>query len=286
MKSGYRCIYLYLVISLSIRTLNNIIKRYIRVNMIRVKILLSICILVTLSKDIYAQRKTKGDDTEEVYKSFTSFGLTTNTNSGILGGAVFRKSNLMSSTLFGKTQYRYLAVELVNVKHPKEQAQSFNTGARFTFGKENYLFVLRPEYGREVALFNRHEDEGISVSAIVAAGPSIGFEKPYMIQKQISGGRVQTVPVKIDPNSTVDPYENFVGVGSFFSGFGQSKVVPGLHVKAALSFELSAFRENVTGVEIGFLAEGFTRKIEIMGYADNKSVYTSGYITLYFGSKK
>lgn len=255
--------------------------------MIRVKILLSICILVILSTDIYAQRRVKSEDTEDIYKSFISFGLTTNTNSGILGGVVFRKSDLMSSTLFGKNQYRYLAVELVNVKHPKEQAQSLNTGPRFTFGKENYLFVLRPEYGRELSLFNKHDDEGISISAIVAAGPSLGFEKPYMIQTQESGGRVVTVPVKVssDPGAP-DPYENFVGVGSFFSGFGQTKVVPGLHVKTALSFELSAFRENVTGVEIGFLAEGFSRKIDIMGYAENRSFYTSGYITLYFGSKK
>jgi len=254
--------------------------------MIRVKLLLSICILVTLSTDIYAQRKPKSDDNEDVYKSFTSVGLTTNTNSGILGGAVFRKSNAISGTLFGKNQYRYLAVELVNVRHPKELAQSFNTGARFVFGKANYFFVLRPEYGREITLFNRHEDEGISISAIVAAGPSIGFEKPYMIQKQVGNGRVETVPFKLTDDPGKDPYENFVGVGSFFSGFGQSKVVPGLHIKTALSFELSAFRENVTGVEVGFLAEGFTRKIDIMAYAQNKSFYTSGYITLYFGSKK
>jgi len=263
-----------------------ITKRYVRVNMMRVKLLLSICILVLLSTDIYAQRRGKNEDTEEVYKSFTSFGLTTNTNSGILGGAVFRKSNAIPGKLFGKNQYRYLAVELVNVRHPKELAQSFNTGARFVYGKQNYLFVLRPEYGREITLFNRHEDEGIAISAIVAAGPSLGFEKPYMIQRQVAGGQVVTTPLRVDPNSTQDPYEGFVGVGSFFSGFGQSKVVPGLHLKTALSFELSAFRENVTGVEIGFLAEGFTRKIDIMAYAQNKSFYTSGFITLYFGSKK
>ena len=53
-----------------------------------------------------------------------------------------------------------------------------------------------------------------------------------------------------------------------------------------MSFELSAFRENVTGVEMGFIAEAFTRKIQIMAFAENRSVYTSGYITLYFGSKK
>jgi hypothetical protein len=252
--------------------------------MIRVKFLLSVSILAVLSTNLYAQRRAKVEENEDRYKTFTSGGITTNTNSGILGGAVFRQSSALSSKFLGKNQYRYLAVELVNVKHPKEIAQqNFVSGSRFVYGKRNYLFSLRPEYGREVTLFNRHEDEGISISAIVAAGPTIGIEKPYMIQVQGQDGRVITKALNADdPN----PYENFVGGGSFFQGFGQMKIVPGAHIKTALSFELSAFRENVTGVEIGFIAEAFTRKPNIMLMAENRSFYSSGYITLYFGSKK
>lgn len=248
----------------------------------RVKLLLSVAILFALSTEIYAQRRSvKNEDAEETYKSFTSVGITTNTNSGILGGAVFRQSSALGSKMFGKNAYRYLALELVNVKHPKElSTQDFVTGARLVYGKQNYLFVLRPEYGREIALFSRQDDEGISISGIVAAGPSLGFEKPYMVQYQGSDGRVTTEP--FDPNKAGD----IIGAGSFFQGFGKSKVVPGLHVKTAMSFELSAFRDNVTGVEIGFIAEAFSRKITIMADAQNKAFFTSGYLTLYFGSKK
>ncbi|WP_138484912.1 hypothetical protein [Dyadobacter bucti] len=256
--------------------------------MMRVKLLLSVSILFALLTDVYAQRRAKAEDNEESYKSFTSVGVTTNTNSGILGGAVFRQSSALSSKLFGKNQYRYLAVEVVNVKHPKELSQQdFVTGARLVIGKQNYLFAVRPEYGREITLFNRHEDEGISISGILAAGPSLGLEKPYMVQVQNSDGRVTTVP--FDPATHSGGSQNsgvVIGAGSFFQGFGQTKVVPGLHLKTAMSFELSAFRDNVTGIEIGFIAEAFTRKIQIMAYAENRSVYTSGYITLYFGSKK
>lgn len=250
--------------------------------MMRVKLLLSVSILFALSTEIYAQRRSvKNEDAEETYKTFTSVGITTNTNSGILGGAVFRQSAALGSKMFGKNAYRYLALELVNVKHPKElSTQDFVTGARLVYGKQNYLFVLRPEYGREIALFSRQDDEGISISGIVAAGPSLGFEKPYMVQYQGSDGRVTTQP--FDPNRAGD----IIGAGSFFSGFGKSKVVPGLHVKTAMSFELSAFRDNVTGVEVGFIAEAFTRKITIMADAQNKAFFTSGYLTLYFGSKK
>ena len=253
--------------------------------MIRVKLLLFVSILVVISTNTYAQRRAKvAEENEDNYKTFTSGGITTNTNSGILGGAVFRRSSAISSKLFGKNQYQYLAAELVNVKHPKEiSQQDFVTGARFVYGKQNYLFVLRPEYGREITLFNRHEDEGISISGIVAVGPTIGLEKPYMIQVEGTDRRVVTKSIDAD---ATNPYEGLIGSGSFFQGFGQMKFVPGVHLKTALSFELSAFRENVTGVEIGFLAEAFARKPNIMLYAENKSFFSSGYITLYFGSKK
>jgi hypothetical protein len=255
--------------------------------MIRVKYLPVLLILVAVSTNIYAQRRPKAEDNEESYKKFTSIGITTNTNSGILGGAVLRQSTALSSTFMGKNQYRYLALEIVNVKHPKElSTQDFATGARLVYGKQNYLFVLRPEYGREITLFNRHEDEGISISGIVAAGPSIGLVKPYMVQYQNSNGAIVTEPFDPVKSASSSGNTGIIGAGRFFDGFGLTKIVPGLHLKTALSFELSAFRENVTGLEIGFIAEAFTRKIDIMAYADNRSFYTSGYITLYFGNKK
>jgi hypothetical protein len=247
------------------------------------------CLILTgffflLLSPAWAQRRTEQDTDIEKYNSLTSIGVTTNTNSGILGGVVLRKSKSLPGTLFGKQQFQYLALEVVNVKHPKElSSQNFVTGSRFTYGKQNYLFVLRPEYGRELMFFNRHADEGISISGIVAAGPSIGLEKPYIIQFQSRPGVIVSEPY--DPIKHAQT-ELIIGSGSFFQGFDKVKIVPGLHVKAALTFELSAFRENMTGLEIGFLAEAFSRKIIIMPAAENRSFFTSGYVTLYFGNKK
>jgi hypothetical protein len=227
----------------------------------------------------WSQRKTDRniDPDTDNYSKFTSIGITANTNSGILGGAVLRQSKALPSQFRGKKQFRYMALEIVNVKHPREIVVS-DFGPRLIYRKMNYLFALRPQYGRELMFFNHRDDEGIAFSGIIAAGPTIGLEKPYMIQVN-EGGVVRTVPYT--PEIT-----QFVGVGSFFQGFGKTKIVPGIHVKAALNFELSAFRNNMTGVEVGFLAEAFTRKIELMAFAENRSFYTSGYIALYFGSKK
>ncbi|GAB2593799.1 hypothetical protein [Spirosoma areae] len=234
------------------------------------------------------------DSEDDVYKTVTTFGLTTNTSSGIIGGFVFRQSKLLPTTLFGMQQARYLSLEVVNVKHPKEIQSSINSiGSRYIEGKENYLFVVRPQYGREVKLFQRNSDEGIAVSGILAAGPSLGIIKPYYLEVSY-GNQTRTVPASQVNGFATATGETVTGAGSFFQGFGQSKLTVGLNIKAALSFELSAFRSNTTGVEIGFLTEIFPSRIVIIPGTDpngsredgNRSFFTSGYISLFFGSKK
>jgi len=232
------------------------------------------------------------DPEDDNYQRTTTFGVTTNTNSGILGGVSFRQSKQLSDDLFGLPQARYLSIEAVNVKHPKELSTSSGyASGRYIEGKENYLFAVRGQYGREVKLFQRSGDEGIAVNGIVAAGPTLGIIKPYYVNVQ-EGNRQVSVPASslYQPGATGAP----VGPGGFFQGFGSSQFTVGLNAKAALSFELSTFRNNTTGVEIGFLAEVFPNKIVIIPDLSpganrtdgNRQFFTSGYITLFFGSRK
>ena len=247
--------------------------------------------LLSLTQVSYAQ---SADSEDENYRTITTFGVTTSTNSGIIGGFSFRQSKLLSGTLLGMPQYRYLSVELVNVRHPKEIQSSISSfGSRFVDGKENYLFVVRPQYGREVKLFQRDADDGISVSGILAGGPSLGIIKPYYLEVSF-GNTTRQVPASQVNGFTTPTGESVTGKGNFFQGIDESKLTVGLNVKAALSFELSAFRTNTTGLEIGFLAEAFPNKIVIIPNTTpggnrtdgNRSFFTSGYITLFFGSKK
>lgn len=232
---------------------------------------------------------------EDNYTSVTTYGLTTNTNAGLLGGFVFRQSKLLPGTLLGKRQFRYLSLEIVNVKHPKEyQQQSLYGSSRFVYGKENYLFVLRPQYGREIQLFRRNADEGVAINAIIAGGPSIGIIKPYYVEIQsgTSQSATRTLPYATAVKQQIAG--EIIGAGGFFEGLGESKLTVGLHLKTAVSFELSAFRSNTTGIEVGFLAEAFPKTIVILPNPDpnvdpnigNRSFFTSGYITLFFGTKK
>lgn len=243
------------------------------------------CFIVPLT--IWAQRRSEPKIKEAVEDTkIFAYGATTSTNSGLLGGFVLRHSNVIN-VKEGKTIHRYAALELVNIRHAKETNLSNSFGNRVAIGKKNYLFAVRPEYGREWFLFKKSNEEGVGLSAILAAGPTIGIEKPYYIRYQDPNeDRPQTVPY--DPNIHINT-RSIIGAGSIWQGFFRgAKVVPGVHAKSALNLDMNTFGDNITGFEFGFTFDYFLRSPEILAneIISNKPFYASGYVTLYFGNKR
>ncbi|HSZ24232.1 MAG TPA: hypothetical protein VK766_00860 [Cytophagaceae bacterium] len=227
------------------------------------------------------------EEEEEAYVSESIFGINLNTNGGLIGGLMFRHSKQLK----GK-RYLNLGVECVNVKHPNEVRTSDpNSGSIYILGKKNYLIALRPQIGYEFKLFSKNKEDGIQINALINGGPSIGLVKPYYIEFN-NGTSVQAVPY--DPNlydpSTING-SNVVGAGSFFDGIGKTKIVPGLHVKAGLSFEFGSYGSGaVTGIEMGFLLEAYAHKIDILEISStyptyNRSAFSSLYVNIYFGGR-
>ena len=241
---------------------------------------------------VYAQRKSdvKSKPKEEQQKEreqakIFSYGITTNTNSGILGGFVLRHSQEIDRRK-GKALHRYAALELVNIKHEKEKTTS-NIIERVIYGKTNYLFNFRPEYGREFMLFGSNSDEGIAVSTIVAFGPSIGILKPYYIKYQNKTGDGYST-VQFNPDIQTD-MTRIIGSASIWQNmFTNLKLIPGAHLKLAANIDGNTFGDKITGVEIGFTADYFLKTPEIMAsqLTKNSRIYTAGYLTLYLGNKK
>ena len=244
---------------------------------------------VMTSITVFAQRRnvpTKATQKEPVdeenFKSILSFGLTTNTNSGLLGGIMVRNEFLINNNAFHR-QFHYFNLEIVNVNNYRESTTNgLGSGSGYVFGKQNYLFAVRPQYGREINIFRKSSEGGVNINAILAGGPSIGILKPYYIQ--VAYGRGNYRDEIFDPAKHT--LNNIAGSGGFFEGFGNSEIVPGVNLKAALNFELDAFRQSNISLEIGFLAEAYTKQINIMAITENRSVFTSGYVTIFFGGKK
>ena len=228
----------------------------------------------------WAQQQPEGD----TYNREISYGVNFNTNAGIVGGVMIKSARYLN-----RNWSQFYALEAVEVKHPKENPYySGLTGRRFIAGKSNYFYVLRPEYGREYVFFRKAPESGVQVNGILAGGPSIGLLVPYYViydyapnsnPNDINYRTERFDPLKHD-------YESIRGNANFLTGIGETRINPGLHIKTGLSFEYGRYREDVTGVEVGFLVEAYPKKIILIPQASNTAVFTSAYLTLYYGRRK
>jgi hypothetical protein len=205
-------------------------------------------------------------------------GVNKNTNGGMIGGLA-----LKVGTRLDDSQFAFFGLELANVKHPKEVRYSTVTGNNYIFGKSNYLYAIRPHYGREVILFKKAPNQGVQVSALGAVGPSIGLIAPYFIEYAIN--RVETVVEQYDPAIHQSRF-NILGTGRLLEGIGQSELAIGGMAKAALYFEFGVFKSNATGLEVGYQVEGFQKKIPLILREQNRQFFQSAYFTLFFGFRK
>lgn len=212
---------------------------------------------------------------DEDYEVENVFGIIKATNGGLISGGYFRHSNLLNDN-----NLSHWAIELVNIKHPRETRQTTFTGSSYVYGKSNYFLSLRPTYGRERILFKKAPQQGARVSALVAVGPSIGMEIPYYIE--VSSRQ----KVQYDPNNSQHAIPFIVGNGGPFRGIGQTKFVLGAHAKASLTFETNSTKRRVFGFEAGFMVDIYTRDIEILPLAKNRSVITAAFMSIYFGKRR
>ena len=179
--------------------------------------------------------------------------------------------------------YRTLGLELINVKHPKEvRYNSVLTGNLFIWGKTNYLYAIRFQYGRDYIMFRKAPQQGVQIIGMLSGGPTLGFLAPYYIEYSI--GSINSVRVAYDPAQ--HDFINILGTGRLFQGVPKSDIKIGLNVKTGLSFEFGTFKSNVTGFEVGFLVEAYTEKIILVPNAENKAVFPTAFITLFYGSRK
>lgn len=212
-------------------------------------------------------------DNDEDYKIENVFGFGIATNSGILGSIFFRHSVAIQD----KSLSHY-GVEIANTRHNREYRQTSFNGSTFVIGKSNYLVSIRPYYGREKIFFQKAPQQGVRISGLISAGPTLGLESPYFVN--LSNGNKE----QYDPN--IHSVNNINGNSGPFKGLLKSNIVPGAHLKASLTFETTSTKSRVFGVQAGFNLEGFTRKIEIIPAAENKSVYSAAFFSVYFGKRR
>lgn len=222
---------------------------------------------------------TQAQDDDFDYNEEISYGLQINTVGGVIGGGMLKYAKKVNDRRF-----RLLSLEVVNIKHPKEvRGLASPNASPFIFGKSNYLFSFRPQYGQEFLLFKKASEEGVHINAIVASGLSIGITKPYYVYYDSLNLNGTTVSL---PYTTSLRDDYILGPGYFLDGLNQLGFHPGLNFKGGLNFEFGRFNNSVVGVEVGFMIERFfSNRLELMPRAERINQFNSLYLTFYYGRK-
>ena len=243
--------------------------------LIRLNIIAIVFVLATNTTS-FAQTQDSYD-----YNSEFTWGVNKNTSGGLIGGFVFKKARKLNEKLL-----ETYGLEIMNVKHPQESRLSSGTGNFFIYGKSNYLYAFRFQYGRDLIIFKKAPQQGVEIKAVVAAGPSIGIVAPYFIERTIDNSFFSTKHEQYDPNNPFHSYHKILGTGYLFEGLGQSKLQLGGNIKAGLNFELGTVKSQVTGFEVGFLLDTYFNEIVMVPTAKNSNVFPTLYFTLFYGSRK
>jgi len=221
------------------------------------------------------------DEDPEDYSTEFIYGVNKNTAGGLIGGFYFKYSRKAA-----ERQYQTFGIELMNVKSPLESRTGTFIGNSFIFGKLNYLYAIRLQYGRDLVLFKKASQQGVEIKAVSAIGPSIGVIAPYYIEYDRSPGQGFIISSRERYDPEIHSRGAILGPGRIFQGLGESELAMGLNLKLGLSFELGSMKSNVMGLEIGGLLDMYGRDIELMsGDPQPQSVFPTAYLSLFFGSR-
>lgn len=211
------------------------------------------------------------------YRNEKSLGILVNTNGYGVSGRYANRINARKKTIW--------ELDFVGIKHPKEYRYSnpYNSNKTFVFGKLNCFFNLRVGYGKQKEMFRKVDKGGIAIRRYFNFGPTLGILKPIYYEV-------------LEPTS--DPYqynlvtEKFVthlnqqyiyGRASFFKGFDEISVVPGIYGRFGLSFEYSKSDIKIHALETGVILDLFPKKIPIMDTEENDFYFLALFISYRFG---
>ncbi|RYF84711.1 MAG: hypothetical protein EOO03_14400 [Chitinophagaceae bacterium] len=176
-------------------------------------------------------------------------------------------------------------LEIAERKHVKEEKQQINfSTAPIIYGKINYFYPVKLGVQYQHLLGNKGNKNGVSITANVGGGVSMGLLRPYKVDVLIGNER-KFVGYE-SPDSSYYLNGPIVGGPGFGTGWSDLKVTPGIYIKPALRFDYGKFNEMVSAIEVGLTGEFYTKDIPQMIYIDQKKLFLSAYVAILFGRRK
>lgn len=171
-------------------------------------------------------------------------------------------------------------------KHPKEIKLSnyyFQSPGTFVFGKLNSTWTVGGGAGYQVEIFEKHDLGGVSVSWFGGAGATLLFAKPIYYKIIVLVGQdyytIEEQKFDLSIHQTLD----IMGKASFFKGFDEIKLYPGLYARSGFNFEYSKNDRITHAIEVGASLHAFSKTIPIMASEDNKQFFPSIFVSYRIG---
>jgi hypothetical protein len=223
------------------------------------------------------------EDITILYRKEASGGITVHSNGW---GLTFKSGKHVTG--FRK---RILDFEFLTMKHPKEYSSpSLYDGSKsFIFGKLNYVFFLRGGWGYQNILFAKGERSGVEIRYNYYGGLDLGITKPVyldFIEDDPNNPDFKILNTKrYNPDDPNQGYENIYGGASFFKGFGEMSIHPGVYGKFAISFEYAAWQQKIAALETGVMVDYFPDAIPMMAFNKYPNLFFNFYISILWGGK-
>ena len=187
---------------------------------------------------------------------------------------------------------RLYEIDFAYIKDIKEKKMPAGSQAMVVNGKKNLAFNFRFGYGKQHEQFRKHDLGGVAIRRFYNFGASLALLKPIYYDLYESGTYTFLPPEKYDPR-WYDQNLRIAGRASFFKGFKEIGVIPGVFGKFGYNFEFGNHDRKIHALEAGLIAEGFLKKLEIMDYtylgshpkkvAQNRQLFLTIFLNYRFG---
>jgi len=189
-----------------------------------------------------------------------------------------------------RTDFRnkhFYEIEAGNLKSPKEYRLSnpyVQSGGTFVFGKTNLVWYIRASLGRQHELFKKADLGGIAIRYFYSGGPTLAICKPIYYRVLYPTSQLGEYEIKEEKfSSSIAVPIDIYSKASFFKGFDETKVIPGLFARGGFNFEYSKQDKIIHAVEIGATIQAFPKKVPIMASTENKAIFLSLFVSYRFG---
>lgn len=246
----------------------------------KVKVNIIIIILLNLTYYAYSQGEIDTEKAKLVFKNERTFALLLNTNGY---GLNYRYAKRLDG--FKKRLYD---IEINTVKHPKEirtQNPYFDTNQRrYVFGKLNSVFNMRLGYGRQKEIYSKFDKGGLAIIHFFTIGPVVSFLKPIYYEVLYPTNIQYEYVIKTEKfNTNIHRVGDIYGKAPYTLGFEEIGLEPGVYAKFGFSFEYGNSDILVRSVDVGVVADLYSKKIPIMATEENNQLFVSLFVSYRFG---